>query len=208
MFFLTHKGIWLKSWRSFFKSWRCFPERWRSFPWSFILRGKKHKGIFPFLWCLFSGRWFLWGNRTWSECGILHYVAGLFRCLHCHSLQFGYKFLHYIAGFFSLFSLFWNPENSGFFLFSIALGWFCLSVIGCFPYFFLVFSGSLCYSIYNNVYRILYPDLKLKKMHCLTHCLTTYFNQSVKKVRKKVRMILAEPEKVRTFATAFERERR
>ena len=39
-------------------------------------------------------------------------------------------------------------------------------------------------------------------------CFTTYFNQSVKKVRKKVCMILAELEKVRTFATAFERERR
>ena len=39
-------------------------------------------------------------------------------------------------------------------------------------------------------------------------CFTTYFNQSVKKVRKKVCVILAEPEKVRTFATAFERERR
>ena len=102
-----------------------------------------------------------------------------------HSLQFGYKFLHYIAGFFSLFPLFWNPENSGFSLFRIASGWFCLSVIGCFPYFFLVFSGSLCYSIYNNVYRILYPDLKLKKMHCVTLCFTRYFNQSVKKVRKK-----------------------
>ena len=39
-------------------------------------------------------------------------------------------------------------------------------------------------------------------------CFTTYFNQSVKKVRKKVCVILAGPEKVRTFATAFERERR
>ena len=28
-------------------------------------------------------------------------------------------------------------------------------------------------------------NLKLKKMHCVTLCFTTYFNQSVKKVRKK-----------------------
>ena len=86
---------------------------------------------------------------------------------------------------FSLFPLFWNLENSGFSLFRIALGWFCLSVIGRFPYFFLAFSGSLCYNIYNNVYWILYPDLKLKKMHCVMPCFTTYFNQSVKKSEKK-----------------------
>ena len=122
----------------------------------------------------------------------------IFCFVHCHGLLFVYEFLHYIAGFFSLFPLFWNPENSGFFLFSIALGWFCLSVIGCFPYFFLVFSGSLCYSIYNNVYRILYPDLKLKKMHCLTHCLTTYFNQSVKKSQKK-----SERDTCRTGKSAY-----
>ena len=62
--------------------------------------------------------------------------------------------------------------------------------------------------IYNNVYFIFDMNLKLKKMHCVTLCFTTHFNQSVKKVRKKVCVILAEPEKVRTFATAFERERR
>ena len=108
--------------------------------------------------------------------------------------------------FFSGIPLFLKVPPSILFLF--VSGCFCLSVSGCFPYFFLAFSGSLCYNIYNNVYMNLYPDLKLKKMHCVTLCFTTYFNRYVKKVRKKVCVILAEPEKVRTFATAFERERR
>ena len=69
-------------------------------------------------------------------------------------------------------------------------------------------SPVLSVIIYNNVYRISPFRVSLKKMHCVTPCFTRYFNQSVKKVRKKVCMILAEPEKVRTFATAFERERR
>ena len=105
----------------------------------------------------------------------------IFCFVHCHGLLFVYEFLHYIAGFLEcIFEFFAGlctlsvhpdcfsgcliPEK---FHFSSSLfpvpGQFCLSVIVCFPYFFLAFSGSLCYNIYNNVYRILYPDLKLKK---------------------------------------------
>ena len=105
----------------------------------------------------------------------------IFCFVHCHSLQFGYEFLHYIAGFLEcIFDFFAglcvqsvHPDRFSYLLipgkfhFSSSLfpvpGQFCLSVIGCFPYFFLAFSGSLCYSIYNNVCRISPFRVSLKK---------------------------------------------